>query len=122
MKEKKALILIAHGSRVKQTSEEMNALVQQLEQKCTDFLVEGAFMELQKPDIFTVAEGLVEHGVSQIWVLPLFIFEGRHMREDIPQQVEDCRQRHEGCKFELLGHVGSSDFFINSLFSLLTSL
>ena len=122
MEEKKALILIAHGSRVKKTSEEMDALVGKLEKKSTGFAVKGAFMELQQPDLFSTVDELVGQGVSHIWVLPLFIFEGRHMREDIPQQVEDCRERYAQCKFDLLGHIGSENVFVEALGSLLEIL
>jgi len=114
MKEKKALILIAHGSRVTQTADEMNLMVAKLSEEC-DYDVYGAFMELQQPRLDEVVEQLCSAGPHHIKVLPLFVFEGRHMREDIPQQVDKCRELFTECSFDLLPYIGSTDYFINAL-------
>ena len=89
---KKALILIAHGSRVEATQKEMTSLVQKV-QEATDALVLGCYMEIQSPNLSEAVAKAVEEGAQTISVLPLFVFRGRHMIEDIPSQVEECQQK-----------------------------
>ena len=111
----KGVILIAHGSRLQKTADEMLALVESLQKKLTDTVVEPAFMELQKPDLKTAINSLVEKGIHKISIIPLFFFTGRHMRDDIPDQVEECRKLYKECELDLRPCFGLSDEFMEAL-------
>ena len=115
MNSKKGLILIAHGSREASTHMEMNALVDQLSSKKENVLVAGAYMEIQSPDLKEVVSNLVEEGITVIDVMPLFIFKGRHMKKDIPAQIEECREFFADCKINLLPHLAISDKFADMI-------
>jgi len=117
MVQKKALILIAHGSRVAKTQEEMDRYVSSLSKQLPQVLVRGAYMEIQSPDLAQTMREIIEAGAQSIQVLPLFIFEGRHMRQDIPAQVEQCRVSFPDQMIELLPYIGGTSFFIEALLS-----
>ena len=115
MVHKKALILIAHGSRVAKTQQEMDAYVETISRESPNLLVYGCYMEIQKPDLSETMTQVIESGVKFIQVLPLFIFEGRHMREDIPAQVEACQREFPNLSIELLPYIGGTSFFADAL-------
>ena len=115
MKTEKALILIAHGSRVKKTAEEMQSLVEKIQAKVPDRRVTAAYMEIQSPGLLDVVSEQVENGAVIIDILPLFFFEGRHMRDDIPAQVNECLEKFQKCEINLLPYIGSSEHFANAL-------
>ncbi len=112
---KKAIILISHGSRAKKAGEEMQALVANLQSQLPNFKVVEAYMEIQTPTLEESIQNLVTENILQIDILPLFFFTGRHMQEDIPQQVEEAQKRFPNCAIKLLPHIGSSEAFVKAL-------
>ena len=88
MNTENGLILIAHGSRVAKAAAEMEALVANIQKKLKGYRVKEAYMEIQNPNLQESIENFVESGIKKIDILPLFFFEGRHMRDDIPAQVK----------------------------------
>ena len=111
----KAVILIAHGSRVQQTADEMDAIIDKLKLSMPKSLILPAFMEIQQPDLKSTMSTALKQGVSKINVVPLFFFTGRHMRDDIPAQVEECRQEYPECEIILQDCFGKTDEFIIAL-------
>lgn len=111
----KAVIIIAHGSRLQQTADEMDELVAKLQKSMTAALVMPAFMELQKPDLNTSLKKVVDEGIKTISIVPLFFFTGRHMRDDIPAQVEEAKSLYPDCKISMTPCIGHTDEFIDAL-------
>ena len=111
----KAVILIAHGSRVQKTADEMDAIIEKLKQSMPESLILPAFMEIQQPDLKNAMNTALDYGVSRINVVPLFFFTGRHMRDDIPAQVEECRKEYPECEIILQDCFGKTDEFIVAL-------
>jgi len=87
----KAVILIAHGSRVASTALEMDQIITKMRQ--SGLSCYPAYMEIQQPSLMDTVESLVSQGVSEVAILPLFFFIGRHLRDDIPEQLKQCRER-----------------------------
>lgn len=122
MNTEKGLILIAHGSRVAKAAEEMQALVEKVQKNLPAYSVKEAYMEIQSPGLLDTIESFINDGVQEIDILPLFFFEGRHMRDDIPAQVKECQQKYSDCQIKLLPYIGSSDFFAGALIDSVLSL
>lgn len=122
MNTEKGLILIAHGSRVKKTAEEMQLLVDKVQAGFCDREVSAAYMEIQSPGLLEKVEEMYSRGVREIDILPLFFFEGRHMRDDIPSQVNECLEKFTKCRIRLLPYIGSSEHFANALVSSVLTL
>ena len=111
----KAVILIAHGSRVQQTADELDEIISKLQASMPDRLILPAFMELQQPDLKTSMNKALELGIKKINVVPLFFFTGRHMRDDIPAQVEECKKAYPDCEIVLQECFGKTSGFITAL-------
>jgi sirohydrochlorin cobaltochelatase len=111
----KGLILIAHGSRLQQTADEMQAMIKSLQVNFSDTLILPAFMEIQQPDLKSTIRTLRGKGIFQINIIPLFFFTGKHMKADIPQQVEECRSEFVDCEINLQPCIGQTAAFIEAL-------
>lgn len=111
----KAVIIIAHGSRLQQTADEMDELVEKLQASMSHTLVVPAFMELQQPDLKHALSTVTEQGIKTISIVPLFFFTGRHMRDDIPAQVKEARGLYPDCDISMSPCIGHTNEFVEAL-------
>jgi sirohydrochlorin cobaltochelatase len=102
----RAVVLFAHGSRDPLWHKPMEAVAAHIAVDEPGLAVRCAYLELSQPDLHTACLELVDAGISNIAVVPLFLGVGRHAREDLPLLVEQLRLRHTGVVFELKPAVG----------------
>lgn len=106
-----ALLLIAHGSRRAASNDDVRRLaerIRELDNGEFDIVV-PAFLELADPDIGAGVERCVQLGATWITVMPYFLSPGRHVAEDIPEELEYAQQRFPGVRFDLRQHIGGLD-------------
>ena len=106
MEWRKALILLAHGSRAPETFEEMRALAEGLQARQDGTRVQPAFLGMLQPDLADAVSQAAAAGAYEIRILPLFLFSGKHVQEDIPRLIEQARAMHPGVRIELLDAAG----------------
>lgn len=104
----RALLLIAHGSRRAASNDEVRELAKRLEGIGTDRFdkVVPAFLELADPDIPSGVGLCSEAGVKEVVVMPYFLSAGRHVAEDIPEELAKAAGRYPGVEIKLCGHIG----------------
>lgn len=102
-KEYDHIILLAHGSPDPLWKEPFESLYQQVSQVYGDDNVSLAYMELTSPSLEDVVAQLSE-GSRKVAVLPLFLAVGRHLRHDVPAQIEALQR--EKLQIELLPPIG----------------
>lgn len=90
------VLILAHGSRVKSTKDTINTVVDMVKNEIKEIPIEIAYMELCEETIEKGIEALVKKGVSDIKVVPYFLFEGIHIREDIPNEIAKILQNYDG--------------------------
>lgn len=106
----RAVLLVAHGSRVPESNFEIEALAARLAGTLgPDAAVAHAFLELAQPSIPDAIDDLVRGGVERMVLIPYFLSAGRHVAEDIPAIVADARARHPGLEIEITGHFGAQE-------------
>jgi sirohydrochlorin cobaltochelatase len=103
---RKAVILLGHGSRDPLWRRPIEAVADRLAASRPELAVRCAYLELQQPDLPTVAAELVVSGTQNITIVPMFLGSGRHGRDDPPRLVERLRETHRGVEFELRPPVG----------------
>ena len=82
---KKAVILFAHGSRDPEWARPFEAISRALARRLPDSLVRVAYLEAMRP---TLPEAVAALGsVDAIRVVPLFLGQGGHVKEDLPRIV-----------------------------------
>ena len=105
----RALLLVAHGSRLAEANAEVAVLARRLAAAAGDAwpLVRHAFLEIAEPDIPAGLDACAAAGARAIAVVPYFLADGRHVREDIPALVAAARTRHPGVDIQLRPHLGA---------------
>ena len=68
--------------------------------------VRAAFLGLVEPDLPAAVAAAVAAGASEIRILPLFFFSGRHVLEDVPRLAAEARAAHPGVRIDLLEPAG----------------
>jgi sirohydrochlorin ferrochelatase len=114
----KALLLVAHGSRRKQSNDEVVLLADRLKQRTDQFdIIHAGFLELADPLIPDGIKKCVDEGASSVVVLPYFLNSGRHVIEDIPEIVQQAAPSHPGVDIRIAPHLGASDLMMDLLLS-----
>lgn len=113
----KALILLSHGSRRRQSNEEMQALAAQVARfDSTPFdEVVACFQQFAAPSFEQAVQALVGRGVTEAVVLPLFLASGNHVLEDVPAMVAAARSRHPELTLTVRPHLGQCAGFARFL-------
>ena len=86
----KAVLVIAHGSRAKETEAVLDAVLSMVKNKLPEIIIESAFMEFSDRTVKKAVASLISKGVTEIKVVPYFLFMGIHLKEDIPDMVAEC--------------------------------
>ena len=113
--DQRAVILFAHGSRDPLWHKPMEAVAAQMARNRPGSLVRCAYLELSKPDLPSACQELVEAGVCDITIVPMFLGVGRHAREDLPLLAEQLRTTYPQVAIALKPAVGEDQRLIQLL-------
>ena len=86
---KEAVVLLGHGSRVPMAGRAMERVAARLRELGTFALVEVCHMSMQEPTLADALEQCSKAGASKVVVVPYFLHEGAHIREDIPGMLRE---------------------------------
>ena len=113
----KALLLIAHGSRRKQSNDEVFALANTLKHNCSKHfpIIHAGFLEIAETLIPDGIKKCVEDGATSIIILPYFLNSGHHVIEDIPNIVNDTKQNYPDVEIKIAPHLGASPLMVDLL-------
>ncbi len=105
----KGIMVLAHGSRVKETTDTIEKIVKLAKDNINDkhMPIEIAYMELSQPDIKTVFKKLIDMGVDEIKVVPYFLFRGMHIKKDIPNELEAALEGYDNVKLTMGDTLGA---------------
>lgn len=82
---KKAVLLVGHGSRRAEANDALIYLSDLVKKKRPDTVLAHAFLQFAQPDLPTALANLDSEGIEEVAVVPVFLYEGIHIREDIPE-------------------------------------
>ena len=114
-----AVLLLAHGSRNAAAREEYVRIREAVAQRLPSELV--VFAALEFPDegeLPSIAEGwrrCVAAGAERIVALPFFLFPAGHVREDLPNELGQARDRYGRAELDLLPPLGPADELLDVL-------
>ena len=94
----KGVLVVAHGSRAKETEATLDAVLRLVKNIIPETLIECAFMEFSERTVEKGVDALAARGVTEIKVVPYFLFMGMHLKEDIPEMVGKCAAKYPGMK------------------------
>lgn len=113
----KALLLIAHGSRRKQSNDEVVILAERLKLTCSDQyeIIHAGFLELAETLIPDAIKRCIDEGATSVIVLPYFLNSGRHVIEDIPNIVNNTKLQYPNIDIKIAPHLGASSLMMDLL-------
>jgi sirohydrochlorin ferrochelatase len=104
---KKALILVDHGSVVKEANDMLAEIADMVKRSSREFdIVLYAHMELAEPKISQAFDACVAEGAKEIIVHPYFLAPGRHSTQDIPSMVKDAAKKHPNVSYRITEPLG----------------
>ena len=110
-----AILLFAHGARDPSWAEPFRRIVTRLGQKQSGIRVELAFLELMQPTFASAVAGLAAEGIGQITVVPLFLAQGGHLKEDLPRLLDDIRGHYPSLRIDVTQAIGDSEDLTNAI-------
>ena len=103
----KGILILAHGSREKSTEETLAEIISMLKEDMKDCLIETAYLQFNEINLEVGLNKLVEQGAEDIKVIPYFLFDGIHIREDIPSEIEAYLADKKGIKIAMGKTLGA---------------
>ncbi len=112
---KKSLVVVAHGSRRKESNEELIAIAKKLSASMAgDFSdVHYGFLELAEPSIPDAITQCINSGAESVTVLPYFLSAGRHVTLDIPNEILKVQQLYPDCSIFITPYLGAANGLID---------
>ena len=101
-----AVLLIAHGSRRPEANADLVKLAELVRAGERFAIVEIAYLELADPDIPTGAARCVEHGATEVRMLPYFLSMGRHVAEHLEEYRRQFAAAYPNVDFTLCPPLG----------------
>ncbi len=103
------ILILAHGSRRQETDRILHSLIQKVIQKTGEPLVLPAYLQFSSPNLLEGIEILIERGAKAIKVIPMFLFDGIHVTQDIPEELNALREKYPGIEIKISQHLGDDD-------------
>jgi len=104
---KKALIIVDHGSTVEEANDMLAEVARLVESAESGFdIVKYCHMELAEPTIEQAFDACVSEGAGSVVVHPYFLSPGRHSTRDIPAMVEEAARKHPGVVYRVTEPLG----------------
>jgi sirohydrochlorin ferrochelatase len=105
----KGILILAHGSKRVETENIVESIAQKVRQKTGEKLVLPAYLQFSEVNLEKGINKLIEMGATDIKIMPMFLFDGVHVTEDIPNELVEIRQKNPGIKIEMTSHIGDDD-------------
>ena len=104
----RAILLFAHGSRDPEWTQPFDRLKGLLQSRLPGHQIELAYLESTPPTFSEAVARIAAVGEGHVTVAPLFLAQGGHLREDIPNLIAVARKRHPGLEFRQLPPLGDA--------------
>jgi sirohydrochlorin ferrochelatase len=104
---KTAILLVGHGTKMPGPDELLTRLATEVRRRIGLDIVETAYCELQPPDLQTGIDRCLAAGAKRIVLYPCFLLAGKHVTQDLPNEVARAIKRCPGVDFRLTEPLGS---------------
>lgn len=106
---KTSIIVLAHGSKINSGNDGLFKIVEMLKVTNKWDSVEPGFLQLAEPDLAGAISKVVNEGAKRVVIIPLLLFNGNHVRKDIPFEIENQKKMYPGVEFLYAGNLGADE-------------
>ncbi len=103
------ILILAHGSKRQETEEILNSLTAKVMEKSGESLVYPAYLQFSGQNLEKGIDYLVAQGATDIKIIPMFLFDGIHVTQDIPEELDGIKAKHPGVRIRMSRHLGDDD-------------
>jgi sirohydrochlorin cobaltochelatase len=115
MTTRSSIILFAHGARDPEWAAPFHRIAARLREVRPNMPVRLAFLELMQPALAEAVAGLAAEGITRITLVPLFLAQGGHLKEDLPRLLDEIRRRHRGVTIDVTPAIGDSEVLTSAI-------
>lgn len=105
-------MLFAHGSRDPEWARPFERIASIL---AKDSPVRVAYLELMRPTLPEAVASLAAAGAESIRVVPVFLGQGGHVKEDLPRLISEAGRTHPGVRLILEKPIGEQSKVIAAI-------
>ena len=110
-----AVVLFAHGSRDPEWAAPFEAIRQKIAAAKPGLRVELAFLEMMRPTLSDAVSRLATAGERHIYIAPLFMAQGAHLKRDLGALLDTLRRAHPEAQLEVLPAVGEMESVLDAI-------
>ncbi len=111
----KGIIILGHGSKASEALETLKRIAEMVKVALGDGSVEIASLQFNKPDLPEAIDTLAGKGIKKIVIIPLFLYNGIHMQEDIPAVIAEMTAKYPGLEVVLAKNLGADNRIVDVL-------
>ncbi len=115
MQKQEAIVILGHGSKSNDAIEDFNFIVETTKTKSEHQNVYGAHMELASPTFEEKVNELATQGIEKIIVIPYFLFNGNHIKEDIPAKIQALKKQFPNVQIQFGNPIGKEPMMADLL-------
>ncbi|MDP2639680.1 MAG: CbiX/SirB N-terminal domain-containing protein [Betaproteobacteria bacterium] len=110
-----AIILFAHGARDPDWAAPFGIIQQQLQAARPQVQVMLAFQDFMTPTLEAAVAQSAAQGAKRIVLVPLFMAQGGHLKQDLPLLVGKIRQQHPQLELQVMPAIGDAPEILRAI-------
>jgi sirohydrochlorin cobaltochelatase len=110
-----AIILFAHGARDPEWAAPFGIIQEQLQAARPDAQVVLAFQDFMTPTLETAVAQSVARGARRVVLVPLFMAQGGHLKQDLPLLVGKIREQHPQLELRVMPAIGDAPEILQAI-------
>ncbi|ADG82415.1 sirohydrochlorin chelatase [Thermincola potens] len=111
----RGIIILGHGSKAPEALETLKKIAEMVRVSLGDGIVEIASLQFNKPDLPEAIQTVIAKGARKVIIIPLFLYNGIHMQEDIPAVIAEQKDKNPGVEIVLAKNLGADDRIVGVL-------
>jgi sirohydrochlorin cobaltochelatase len=110
-----AIILFAHGARDPEWAAPFNIIQRQLQAARPDTQVQLAFQDFMTPTLEAAVAEAAARGATRMVLVPLFMAQGGHLKQDLPLLVGKIREQHPQIELQVMPAIGDAPEILEAI-------
>jgi len=111
----RAIILFAHGARDPDWALPFSIIRAQLQAARPHMYVALAFQDFMMPTLEVAVAEAVAQGAMHVVLVPLFMAQGGHLKQDLPLLVGRIRQQHPQLDLRVMPAIGDAPEILQAI-------
>jgi sirohydrochlorin cobaltochelatase len=110
-----AIVLFAHGARDPEWAVPFGIIKEQLQAARPEVQVELAFQDFMTPTLDAAVAQCAARGAERVVLVPLFMAQGGHLKQDLPLLVGKLRQQHPQLDLRVMPAIGDAPEILQAI-------